>query len=171
MPNTSIVACIVSEISAFIHMGRKTNRQRSSGRTDRRQTDTARSTRQVILIKNIYTVILIKNIYTYIYTYQWAAIFLKKKRKPKITFDPRHMQGKNTVFSFISFKYMVASTDLYILHYQNKYKINKYKKLILCCGTEVFKVHPQLMCQQLGFLPNGKQINWRNFNRCTKKLE
>jgi len=96
----------------------------------------ARSTRLVILIKNIYT---------YIYTYQWAAIFLKKKRKPKITFDPRHMQGKNTVFSFISFKYMVASTDLYILHYQNKYKINKYKKLILCCGTEVFKVHPQCM--------------------------
>jgi len=41
MPNTSIVACIVSEISAFI-------------RTDG-QTDMARSTRLVIVIKNIYT--------------------------------------------------------------------------------------------------------------------
>jgi len=40
MPNPSIVACIVSEISAFI-------------RTDG-QMDLARSTRLVILIKNIY---------------------------------------------------------------------------------------------------------------------
>jgi len=41
MPNPNIVACIVSEISAFI-------------RTDE-QTDLARSTRLVILIKNIFT--------------------------------------------------------------------------------------------------------------------
>jgi len=45
MPNPSIVACIVSEISAFI---------RIDGQTDG-HTDMARSTRLVILIKNMYT--------------------------------------------------------------------------------------------------------------------
>jgi len=49
MPNPSIVAFIVCEISAFIRTGGQTDR-RSDG-----QTDMARSTWLVILIKNIYT--------------------------------------------------------------------------------------------------------------------
>jgi len=49
MPNSSIVAFIVSEISAFIRTDRRTD-----GRIDG-QTEMARSTRLVVLIKNIYT--------------------------------------------------------------------------------------------------------------------
>jgi len=49
MPNPSIVACLFSEISAFIRTDEQTY-VRTVG-----QTDMARSTRLMILIKNIYS--------------------------------------------------------------------------------------------------------------------
>jgi len=49
MPSSNFLACLVSEISAFIWSDRQTD-----GRIDG-QTDLARSTRSVMLLKNIYS--------------------------------------------------------------------------------------------------------------------